>query len=77
MSRHDFPLHWSAKDYCGYATIVLDGSMDRESKGSTARRYPAFWEHAVPIFVVVIGILVMGLAAIAASIVLGIFPGSS
>jgi hypothetical protein len=77
MRGRDFPLHLGAIDDRGKAISALDGMMGRERKGSTPRRYPEFWEHAVPIFVVVLGILVVGLVAIAACIALGIFPGSS
>jgi hypothetical protein len=38
------------------------------------RRYPPFWEKAVPIIVALIGVIVLGLAIVAASVALGIFP---
>ena len=48
--------------------------MKEGNKKPTPRRYPPFWERAVPIIVAVIGVLVLGLAIVAASVALGVFP---
>jgi len=41
------------------------------------RQYPPFWERAIPIVVGLIGLLVIVLVLIAASVALGIFPTGS
>jgi len=46
--------------------------MSTDKKGP--RRYPPLWERAVPIIVILIGLLVVGLVLVAASVALGIFP---
>jgi hypothetical protein len=38
------------------------------------RQYPPLWEHAVPIIIILIALLVLGLVIVAAAVALGFFP---
>jgi uncharacterized integral membrane protein len=50
--------------------------MDQKNKKSTQRRYPPFWERAVPVVLTILGIVIVGIVIVAISVALGIFPGS-
>ena len=41
---------------------------------SPRRRYPPFWEKAVPVFVVVMGFVILLMLVIAIAVILGFFP---
>jgi hypothetical protein len=56
------------------SVVAMGGRMEKDSSKPEVRRYPPFWERAVPIVVGVIAVLVVGLAVVAASVALGIFP---
>jgi uncharacterized integral membrane protein len=50
-------------------------STDRDRKQSgEMRSYPPFWERAVPVLVVLIGIIIAGLLVIALLVAFGVFP---
>ncbi len=52
--------------------------MPKEEKSPSAeRRYPPFWERAVPIALGVIALVVVVLLIIAIVIVLGLFPAAA
>jgi hypothetical protein len=44
------------------------------SKSSPKRRYPPFWEKAVPVFVVVMGVVILIMLVITIAVALGVFP---
>lgn len=44
------------------------------SKSSPVRRYPPFWEKAVPVFVVVMGVVILIMLVITIAVALGFFP---
>lgn len=51
--------------------------MNQPKQPSEQRRYPPFWERAVPVIVALISIVVLGLAVVAISVALGVFPAGS
>lgn len=44
------------------------------AKSSPRRRYPPFWEKAVPVFVVVMGMVILIMLVITIAVILGVFP---
>lgn len=40
------------------------------------RRYPLFWEKAVPVVVAIISVIIVILLLISIAVVMGLFPGS-
>lgn len=54
--------------------MTVNGSEDRPSR---QRRYPPFWEKAVPILLAIIVVVIVVLLLIALAVVLGRFPGSA
>jgi hypothetical protein len=49
--------------------------MSKENKMTPQRRYPGFYEKAVPIALGVIGILILALLLVILAVALGLFPG--
>ncbi|MDF1500552.1 MAG: hypothetical protein P1P76_08790 [Anaerolineales bacterium] len=49
---------------------------DEQKRVQRERRYPPFWERAVPVMVAVIAIVITALLVIAILVALGMFPGS-
>lgn len=47
----------------------------REKSSPAERRYPRFWERAVPIILGVVALLIVILLVVAVAVVLGVLPG--
>jgi len=50
--------------------------MSQNPRKPTERRYPAFYERAVPIILAIIALIVIALLFIAVAVILGWFPVS-
>ena len=48
---------------------------ERERDTSRKRRYPPFYERAIPIALAILAVVVLVLLLIIAAVVLGMFPG--
>jgi cytoskeletal protein RodZ len=49
---------------------------DRPMREKRERRYPPFWEHAVPIAVGILALLILAMIVVIVAVALGVFPGS-
>ncbi len=49
--------------------------MNMERKQGSPKEYPPFWERAVPIFLGILGVFIVGMIIVVISVALGFFPG--
>ena len=49
---------------------------EEEKRPDSKRRYPAFYERAVPIALAVVAVIIVLLVGIIFAVLLGLFPGS-
>lgn len=70
-------LNWVQPARCFKIGTVVVSSKDEQKRVQRERRYPPFWERAVPVMVAVIAIVITALLVIAILVALGMFPGSA
>jgi hypothetical protein len=51
-------------------------TKNSSSKSAPQRRYPPFWEKAIPVFLVVLGCVIAVMLAVTIAVALGVFPAS-
>jgi len=49
---------------------------ERPTKEKRERRYPPFWEHAVPVAVGILALAIVIMIVVIVAVALGLFPGS-